>query len=153
FQVNDTKRRIAERIPTRTECDLPESGFVYCCFNNNYKITPECFDTWMRLLVRVEGSVLWLIARDAATATNLRREAQARGVAPERIILAPRIRAEDYLARYRCADLFLDTLPFNAGTTASDALWAGLPVLTCSGAAFAGRMAGSLLRAIGLPEL
>jgi protein O-GlcNAc transferase len=153
FQSNDTQRKIAERAPTRAEVGLPERGFVFCCFNNNYKITPEFFGAWMRVLKRVEGSVLWLLARDAVTAENLRREAQARDMAPERLVFAPRVRQELYLARYRAADLFLDTLPFNAGTTASDALWAGLPVLTCAGNAFAGRMAGSLLNAIGLPEL
>jgi predicted O-linked N-acetylglucosamine transferase (SPINDLY family) len=153
FQVNDSQRRIAERIPTRAECGLPERGFVFCCFNNCFKINPDFFDVWMRLLANVEGSVLWLYAPSAAAAANLRREARARGVVPERLIFAPRAKLADYLARYRLADLFLDTLPYNAGTTASDALWAGLPVLTCAGRAFTGRMAGSLLRAVGLPEL
>jgi predicted O-linked N-acetylglucosamine transferase (SPINDLY family) len=153
YQANDTKRRIAERTPTRAQARLPARGFVYCCFNNSYKITPGMFDVWMRLLQSVKGAVLWLVARDEATCSNLRRAARARGVAPERLVFAPRVSPEDYLARYRLADLFLDTLPFNAGTTASDALWAGLPVLTCAGRSFAGRMAGSLLNAIGLPEL
>ena len=126
---------------------------MFCSFNNTYKITPEFFDIWMRILERVEGSVLWLVVHDEATIGNLRREARARGVAPARLVIARRAKHEDYLARYRLADLFLDTLPFNAGTTASDALWTGLPVLTCPGKAFASRMAGSLLHAVGLPEL
>ena len=153
FQVNDTKRRIAERTPSRKECGLPERGFVFCCFNNNCKITPQVFDVWMRLLAKVEESVLWLVRDNAAAERNLRREAAARGIDPARLIFADRLVLAEHLARHRLADLFLDTLPFNAGATASDALWAGLPVLTCLGQAFAGRMAGSLLHAIGLPEL
>jgi len=153
YQVNDSKRRIAEHTPTRAEAGLPEQGFVFCCLNNSYKITPEMFDTWMRLLNKVKASVLWLFQSSADITANLLREAQARGVNPNRLIFAPRIPVEDYLARYRLADLFLDTLPYNAGTTASDALWAGLPVLTCAGNTFVGRMASSLLHAIGLPEL
>ncbi len=153
FQVNDDKRRIAERTPTRAELGLPAQGLVFCSFNNNYKITPRMFDIWMRLLSEVEGSVLWLLGDKSAIEGNLRREAAARGVAAERLVFARRLGYADYLARYRVADLFLDTLPFNAGTTASDALWAGLPVLTCAGEVFAGRMAGSLLRAVGVPEL
>lgn len=153
FQVNDSKRRIARRTPTRAEVGLPEDGFVFCCFNNTYKLTPEVFDIWMRLLHQVDRSVLWLLQPRAVTATNLRREAQARGVNPERLVFAPRVKVEHYLARYRLADLFLDTLPYNAGTTASDALWAGLPVLTRAGNTFAARMAGSLLHAVRLPEL
>ena len=132
---------------------LPEHGFVFCSFNNNYKITPAVFDVWMRLLRQVEGSVLWLLEGNAAAPRNLRREAAARGIAPERLVFAPRMKHEDHLARHRLADLFLDTLPYNAHTTASDALWAGLPVLTCLGTTFAGRVAASLLQAVGLPEL
>jgi protein O-GlcNAc transferase len=153
YQVNDSKRRIAERTPTRDELELPDSGFVFCCFNNNYKITPDVFDVWMRLLRGVEGSVLWLLEDNAVAARNLRLEAERRGIAAERLVFAPRIGLEDHLARHRRADLFLDTLPYNAHTTASDALWAGLPVLTCIGEAFAGRVAASLLNAVGLPEL
>src|SRR5215831_4587695 len=153
FQANDTKRPLPTRAPSRLEVGLPERGFVFCSFNNPAKITPAVFDVWMRLLLQVENSVLWLLADSAASERNLRREAQARGIAPDRLIFAPRVGYDDYLARYRLADLFLDTLPFNGGTTASDALWAGVPVVTCSGEAFAARMAGSLLNAIGLPEL
>jgi predicted O-linked N-acetylglucosamine transferase (SPINDLY family) len=153
FQVNDAQRRISKRIHTRAEFGLPEQGFVFCSFNNSYKINPSFFDVWMRLLHKVDGSVLWLVGGKGAVETNLRREAAARGINLARLIFAPRLKYPEHLARYGLADLFLDTLPFNAGTTASDALWGGLPVLTCSGRAFAARMAGSLLRAIGLGEL
>jgi predicted O-linked N-acetylglucosamine transferase (SPINDLY family) len=153
FQANDRKRKISDRLFTREELGLPQSGFVFCCFNNNYKITPNTFDGWMRILERVDGSVLWLNADSGAADDNLRREAAARGVDAARLIFAKRLSVPDYLARYRIADLFLDTLPYNAGTTASDALWAGLPVLTCTGEAFASRMAASLLSAVDLPEL
>jgi protein O-GlcNAc transferase len=132
---------------------LPERGFVFCCFNNNYKITPPVFDIWMRLLAAVGGSVLWLFQDNGDAPENLRREAAARGINPARLVFAPRVGAEEHLARHRLADLFVDTLPYNAHTTASDALWAGLPVLTCRGASFAGRVAASLLYAAGLPEL
>ncbi len=153
YQVNDRKRRIAERTPTRGEAGLPDRGFVFCSFNRNYKITPPVFDIWMRLLREVDGSVLWLLAGNASAPNALRREAMLRGVAPERLVFAARAELADHLARHRLADLFLDTLPYNAHTTASDALWAGLPVLTCLGTTFAGRVAGRLLNAIGLPEL
>jgi len=154
FQPNDSKRSIAERKPTRSECGLPEGGFIFCCFNNTYKITPEVFAVWMRLLARTEGSVLWLTETNSTATQNLRREAKASGISPERLIFAPKIPlAADHLARHRQADLFLDTLPYNAHTTASDALWAGLPVLTHLGETFAGRVAASLLKAIGVPEL
>ena len=153
YQVNDAQRRIAERTPTRAEAGLPEHGFVFCSFNNNFKITPLVFDVWMRLLREVEGSVLWLLEGNVAAPRNLRQEAAARGIAPERLVFARRIKPDEHLARHRLADLFLDTLPCNAHTTASDALWAGLPVLTCLGTTFAGRVAASLLHAIGLPEL
>jgi len=153
FQANDPKRRISDRMPSRLDEGLPQSGFVFCSFSNNYKIHPSMFDVWMRLLTRVAGSVLWLAAGNASVAQNLRREAAARGIDPDRLVFAPRIAYADHLARCRLADLFLDTLPFNGGTTASDALWAGLPVLTCPGQAFAARMASSLLHAVGLPEL
>ncbi|MGO8754350.1 MAG: tetratricopeptide repeat protein [Gallionellaceae bacterium] len=153
YQVNDDRRQIAERTPTRTEAGLPESGFIFCCFNNNFKIAPEIFTVWMRLLGKVEGSVLWLLEDNPSASVNLKREAAQRGVAPERLVFAKRMDLADHLARHRLADLFLDTLPYNAHTTSSDALWAGLPVLTCKGSAFAGRVAASLLNAVGLPEL
>lgn len=154
FLPHDAGRRIAETTPSRQEAGLPETGFVFCSFNNNVKINPQIFGVWMRLLARVEGSVLWL-RQDSDTAVgNLRRDAQARGVDPGRIVFAPRVPSmADHLARHRLAGLFLDTLPFNAHTTASDALWAGLPVLTCRGVSFAGRVAASLLVGVGLPEL
>jgi len=153
FQANDDQRKISETVPTRLEAGLPESGFVFCSFNNSYKINPPVFEVWMRLLKTVAGSVLWLVAGHDSIKNNLRREAEERGVEPSRLVFAPRLPYADHLARFQLADLFLDTLPFNAGTTASDALWAGVPVLTCAGEAFASRMAGSLLNAVGLLEL
>ena len=153
YQVNDRKREIASRTFSREELGLPPGGFVFCCFNNNYKITPSTFDGWMRILRRVSGSVLWLFEETPTAAANLRKEAEARGIAAERLVFARRVPYAEHLARHRVADLFLDTLPYNAHTTASDALWAGLPVLTRSGDAFASRVAASLLHAIGLPEL
>ena len=153
FQANDSSRPIADYRPTRVDCGLPVTGFVFCSFNSTFKITPAIFDIWMRLLLEVEGSVLWLLGGNDAAIRNLRSEAQSRNVAPERLIFAKKLPYPEHLARYQQADLFLDTLPFNAGTTASDALWAGLPVLTCAGDAFAARMAGSLLRAVQLDEL
>jgi protein O-GlcNAc transferase len=153
YQANDDKRVIGDRVFTRGDVGLAPTGFVFCCFNSNYKITPRMFDRWMRILGRVEGSVLWLLEGNAHAAANLRKEAVARGVAAERLVFAPRMSMPDHLARHRLADLFLDNIPCNAHTTASDALWAGLPVLTVLGDTFAGRVAGSLLHAIGLPEL
>jgi predicted O-linked N-acetylglucosamine transferase (SPINDLY family) len=152
--VNDSGRGVSERVPSRAEAGLPESGFVFSCFNNTVKFTPDLFDVWMRLLRNVEGSVLWLSRGTATAQANLRREAEKRGVAGDRLVVAPRVaRNEDHLARVRLADLFLDTLYYNAHTTAADALWAGVPVLTCRGETFAGRVAASLLGAVGLPEL
>jgi protein O-GlcNAc transferase len=153
YQCNDSKRRIAERPPSRAEAGLPETGFVFCSFNNNNKVTPEIFSIWMRLLHAVERSVLWLFEDNEAAARNLRREAEARGIAADRLVFAPKKNMDEHLARHRLADLFLDTLPFCAHTTASDALWAGLPVLTCIGSTFAGRVAASLLYAVGLPGM
>ncbi len=153
YQVNDDKRAISERVFTRAELGLPEQGFVFCCFNNNYKITPTEFDIWMRLLAQVEGSVLWLLEDNQWAAANLRREAQARGIDPARLVFAARAPNAEHLARQRCSDLFLDTFKVNAHTTASDALWAGLPVLTKPGRSFVARVAASLLHAIDLPEL
>ena len=153
YQVNDAKRPIAAEIFARRDLGLPADAFVFCCFNNNYKITPGIFDCWMRILQRVEGSVLWLFEDNAAAAHNLRKEAVRRNVDAERLVFAPRMMPPEHLARHRAADLFLDTLPCNAHTTASDALWAGLPLITCMGQAFAARVAASLLHALGLPEL
>jgi protein O-GlcNAc transferase len=153
YQVNDSRREIAAYTPSRAECGLPDAGFVFCCFNNSYKFTPEMFEVWMRLLKAVPGSVFWLLEANRFVPANLRREALARGVAPERLVFAPPVPMPRHLARHRLADLFLDTLPYNAHTTASDALWMGCPVLTIAGQPFASRVAGSLLRTIGLPEL
>jgi predicted O-linked N-acetylglucosamine transferase (SPINDLY family) len=153
YQVNDSQRRIAERTFSREDLRLPAVGFVFSCFNSNYKITPTTFAVWMRILTRVQGSVLFLYADNQVAERNLLKEAQRCGVDSHRIVFGKRLGVADYLARFRTMDLFLDTLPYNAGTTASDALWAGLPVLTCTGETFAGRVAASLLRAIDLPEL
>jgi protein O-GlcNAc transferase len=153
YQVNDSKRSISDRIFNRTELGLPPTGFVFCCLNNSYKITPSTFDSWMHILKQVEGSVLWLLDENPTAVINLRKEASIRGVDGKRLIFAKRLPLPEYLARYRMADLFLDTSPYNAGTTASDALWAGLPVITQLGETFASRMAASLLNAIELPEL
>jgi predicted O-linked N-acetylglucosamine transferase (SPINDLY family) len=153
FQCNDSQRHVPLSTASRTDVGLPEVGFVFCCFNNNYKISPQIFDVWMRLLTTCPGSVLWLLGDNPYAILNLRREAAARGVAPERLVFAPRVPNDDHLARHRLADLFLDTLPVNAHATASDALWAGLPLLTCRGNTFAGRVGASLMRAVGMPEL
>jgi predicted O-linked N-acetylglucosamine transferase (SPINDLY family) len=153
YQVNDSSRPLPARPPTRAELGLPPQGFVFCSFNNSYKIGPETFDSWMRILTAVPDSVLLLLGGVAALERNLHREAAARGVPPERLVFGGSLPLEGYLARFGAADLFLDTLPYNAGTTASDALWAGLPVLTVPGEAFAARMAASILTAAGLPEL
>ncbi len=153
YQANDSRREISPHDPSRQECQLPADGFVFCSFNNSYKITPAMFGVWMRLLKAVPGSVLWLLEGNRFAADNLRKEAAARGVAAERLVFASRRPLPEHLARHRLADLFLDTFPVNAHTTASDALWAGVPLLTLAGQTFASRVAGSLLRAIGLPEL
>ena len=153
YQVNDRKRIIADKAFTREELGLPKKGFVFCCFNNNFKITPHTFDGWIRILKAVEGSVLWLLEDNSTARINLLKEAKKRGLNPIRLVFAKRIDPSEHLARHRAADLFIDTLPYNAHTTASDALWAGLPVLTCMGESFASRVAASLLNAIELPEL
>jgi protein O-GlcNAc transferase len=153
YQVNDRKRPIADRRFSREELGLPRSGFVFCCFNYSYKLNPGTFDGWMRILKQAEGSVLWLFEDNPTATTNLRKEAKARGLIGERLIFAKHMPLPEHLARLRAADLFLDTLPCNAHTTASDALWVGLPVLTRIGEAFAGRVAASLLNAIDVPEL
>jgi len=153
YQVNDRKRQIAEEHFARAELALPEQGVVFCCFNNSFKITPEVFDSWMRILAAVPGSVLWLLRDNDAAARNLRREASARGIEDTRLVFAPRIALPEHLARQRAADLCLDTIPYNSHTTASDALWAGVPILTRAGESFAARVSASLLRAMGLDEL
>jgi predicted O-linked N-acetylglucosamine transferase (SPINDLY family) len=153
YQVNDSKRLISEKIFSRIDLGLPEEGFVFCCFNNNYKITPIVFDSWARILRSINGSVLWLLEDSNIAKKNLIKEAQIRGIAKERLIFAERLELPEHLARHRLADLMLDTTPYNAHTTASDALWSGLPVLTLIGNSFAGRVAASLLTAVGLPEL
>jgi predicted O-linked N-acetylglucosamine transferase (SPINDLY family) len=154
YLPTDGSVKIAERTPTRAECGLPEQGIVFCSFSHDYKINPALFDIWMRILARVPGSVLWLMSRVEVSKANLRREAQARGIDPARLIFAERVPlVEDHLARYRQADLFLDTHPYNAHTTAADALMAGLPVLTYMGHSFPSRVAGSLLHALGMEEL
>jgi predicted O-linked N-acetylglucosamine transferase (SPINDLY family) len=153
YQANDSKREVVEESFTRGGLGLPADGFVFCCFNANYKITPATFDGWMRILRGVPGSVLFLYAGNETAERNLRREAQSRGVDAGRLVFDKWRPRREYLARFHVAELFLDTLPYNAGTTASDALWVGLPVLTCMGESFAGRVAGSVLRAIELPEL
>ena len=153
YQVNDRKRAISEKAFSREELGLPHDGFVFCCFNNSYKISPEIFDCWMGIIKNVKGSVLWLLEISEPATCNLRMEAKARGIDPDRLVFAKKLPAPDHLARHRLADLSLDTLPYNAHTTASDALWAGLPVLTQIGESFAGRVAASLLNAIGLHEL
>jgi protein O-GlcNAc transferase len=154
FMANDSKRRISERLWLRSECNLPEDGFVFCSFNRTYKIVPQVFNIWMKVLQQVDKSVLWLSSTNETAVRNLRGAAQVRGVDPSRLVFAEQVPLnEDHLARHRLADLFLDTLPYNAHTTASDALWAGLPVLTCLGQTFAGRVGASLLNALNLPEL
>jgi predicted O-linked N-acetylglucosamine transferase (SPINDLY family) len=153
YQVNDQTREIANTKYSRELLGLPNSGFIYCCFNANYKITPTVFDAWMRILKSVEGSILWLFEDNEKAASNLRLEATKRGVDSSRIYFAKRAPLPEHLARQKVADLFLDTWPCNAHTTTSDALWTGLPVLTFPGEAFASRVAASLLSAAGLPEM
>ena len=153
YQVNDRKREISSRVFKRVELGLPETGFVYCCFNNNYKITPSTFAAWMTILKSVPGSVLWLLADNPTAQNNLSNNAALHGVDPLRLIFSGRLEASEYLARYKTADLFLDTWPYNAGTTATDALLVGLPVLTRMGESFASRMASSVLMGLDLPEL
>ena len=153
YQPNDRHRAIAPGCPPRTQLGLPEDGFVFCCFNNLSKITPEVFDLWLGLLHQVPGSALWLLEGQDSATRHLRAVALHRGVDGSRLVFAPRLPPAEHLARHRAADLFLDTWPYNAHTTASDALWAGLPLLTRRGETFAGRVAASLLQASGLPEL
>lgn len=153
YQANDGKRTISDKVFSRSEAGLPDTGFVYCCFNQNYKITPDIFDAWAKILDKVEGSVLWLLEDSVVAVENLKKEALAREISSNKLIFAKRMPLPEHLARHQLADLFVDTLPYNAHTTASDALWAGLPVLTCIGETFPGRVAASLLKAVGLPEL
>ena len=153
YLPSDSKRPAATATVTREDCGLPAGGFVFCCFNHRYKLRPGVYDVWMRLLQAIPGSVLWLLEGWSMVRDNLRREAHERGVDPDRVVFTSPVPLPEFLGRLRLADLFLDTLPYNAHTTANDALWAGLPVLTCAGTTFAGRVAGSQLRTIGLPEL
>ena len=153
YQPNDTQRVISKRVFTRQELGLPPVGFVFCCFNNNYKITPATFDVWMRILKQVKGSVLWLLQDTLESTVNLQREAAQRGVNPGRLVFAPRMPNDEHLARHAIADLFLDTWPYNAHTTASDALWAGLPLLTFQADTFSGRVASSLLNAVNCQDM
>ncbi len=152
YQVSDRKR-VASTPPTRTEAGLPEDGFVFCAFNNNHKMSEQVWRCWMRVLRQVPKSVLWLLADNPFAKANLTRVAVEEGIAPERLVFAGRAQPVDYLARFQLADLFLDTFPYNAGTTASDCLWMGTPILTRSGKTYISRMAGSLLTAVGLPDL
>lgn len=153
YQPNALARYGALKAPRRSDVGLPENAFVFCCFNDGFKILPDVFEVWMRLLRGVDGSVLWLLQNSPIAAKNLQAEAAKRGVAPERLVFAPRVPIGQHLARYAAADLFLDTFPYNAHTTATDALWAGLPLLTCEGDTFASRVAASALTAAGVPEL
>jgi predicted O-linked N-acetylglucosamine transferase (SPINDLY family) len=153
FQVNDSKESPPEVFFTRQDLGLPEKGFVFCCFNNTYKITPTTFDSWARILKNVKGSVLIIFADNKSAKESLTKEITLREVKPERLIFGESLSRPEYLARYRVADLFLDTLPYNAGTTASDALRMGLPVLTLKGNSYPSRMAASIVSAVNLPEL
>ncbi len=153
YQVNVSKRNISETSLMRHEFGLPNTGFVFCCFNNNYKITPTIFAGWMRILKAVENSVLWLFESNKSASKNLKKEAKKFGINEDRLVFATYTTAEEHLNRIKLADLFIDTLPCNAHTTTSDALRMGLPVLTCIGNSFASRVAASLLNAVNLPEL
>jgi len=153
YQTRDCSLKISDKIFEREELDLPKNAFVFCCFNQNYKITPNLFDIWMRLLKIVEGSILWLLEDNLTAVKNLKKEAEKKKINPKRIIFAKRMPMPEHLARHRCADLFIDTFPYGAHTTCSDALWAGLPVVTLMGQSFASRVAGSILHAIDLKEL
>jgi predicted O-linked N-acetylglucosamine transferase (SPINDLY family) len=152
YQVSDRQRAVAPK-PVRATYGLPEDAFVFCSFNNNHKFTPEVFGAWMRILAAVPGSVLWLLSDNETCKSNMLVAAAEQGIAAERLIFAPRVAPAEYLARFQLADLMLDTFPFNAGTTASDALWMGLPIVTRAGRSYISRMAGSLLNAVGLPDL
>jgi predicted O-linked N-acetylglucosamine transferase (SPINDLY family) len=153
YQVNDSKRELSPRRFCRQELELPRTGFIFCCFNNSWKILPEMFYSWIRILHTVPNSVLWLYEDNPLATENLKLEASKKGLSKDRLVFARRMPNAQHLARYELANLFLDTSPYGAHTTASDALWAGLPVLTRLSESFASRVASSLLRAIGLPEL
>ena len=153
YQINDPQRVVDDAAVSREDVGLPSQGFVYCSFNQHYKFLPSIFDSWARILNKVENSVLWLMAEGELVRSNLRNEIAKRGIAPERLIFADRIPSAQHLARMRLADLFMDSLPYNSHTTASDALWVGLPILTLQGKSFAARVASSLLTAMGLPQL
>jgi protein O-GlcNAc transferase len=153
YQANDSKRPVVKDAPSRASCGLPPDSFIFCNFNAGYKLTPASFSSWMRIMKQVPGSVLWLLEGDPHLSGNLRQEAETQGVSGARIVMAPFLPLESHLARLSLADLFLDGIPYNAHTTAADALWAGVPVITQKGATFPGRVGASLLRAIGLPEL
>jgi len=153
YQVNDSNKKISDKVFTRKELELPKDGFIFCCFNKNYKITPNVFDCWMKILKKVKGSVLWLFENNPITIKNLQQEANKRDIGSDRLIFAKPMVLDKHLARHKVADLFVDTFPYTAHTTCSDALWAGLPVLTCAGESFASRVSASLLNAIGLSEL
>ena len=153
YQVRDSSQKISNKIFKREELNLPKNAFVFCCFNQNNKITPNIFDIWMRILKTVEGSVLWLLEDNSIAVQNLKKEAKKRKIDPERIIFAKRMSLADHFARHKCADLFIDTFPYGAHTTCSDSLWAGLPIVTLMGKSFASRVGSSLLNAINLEEL
>jgi predicted O-linked N-acetylglucosamine transferase (SPINDLY family) len=154
YLPTDRNLKISVETPTRESCGLPAEGIVFCSFSHEYKISPPLWRVWMNLLEKTPNSVLWLVARNEQTQSNFRQAAEMSGIAGHRLIFAGRVpKVEDHLARYRLADLFLDTWPYNAHTTAADALGAGLPVLTYQGGAFPARVASSLLHAIGLPEM
>jgi predicted O-linked N-acetylglucosamine transferase (SPINDLY family) len=152
YQVSDRQREVAP-LPQRATYGLPDDAFVFCSFNNTFKFTAEVFGCWMRVLQQVQHSVLWLLADNESARENMLREAESFGIERSRLIFAPRVSPQEYLARFQLADLMLDTFPYNAGTTASDALWMGLPIVTLAGRSYISRMAGSLLGAVGLPEL
>ena len=153
YQANDSKRAISKKVFSKSELGLPEKGFIFCCFNASYKISPSMFDSWCRILKKVDGSVLWLFEANPTVKENLIKEASTRGIDSHRLVFSGHIENSEHLARQSLADLFLDTFPYNAHTTSSDALWSGLPVLTLVGQSFASRVSASLLTAIGLPEL
>ena len=153
YQPNDYTKKMSKKVFTREELSLPKNAFVFCCFNQNYKITPNIFNIWMKILKKIEGSVLWLIKDSNEGANNLKKEANKRGINPDKIIFAKRMTISEHLARHKMADLFIDTFPYTAHTTCSDALWSGLPVITLMGQSFASRLSGTLLNAVGLNEL
>ena len=153
YKLDHPNRKVSDKIFTREELNLPKNGFVFCSFNKTYKITPNVFDIWMKILKQVKGSVLWLLEDNPTATNNLKLEANKRNIDSARIIFAKRTKMSDHLARHKVADLFIDTLPYNAHTTASDGLWVGLPFLTLVGDTFASRVGASMLKAIGLPEL